>query len=800
MIRGIHTTIVYCIIVSSISVLQAAENRVRNGSFEGSLAYWLDIEKCTLLRRDAADGEHYLHIEKDGPRSTPFALPLGRPVRISLWIRSDQNSELRMWIAPSHREIAQEIKAAWNGQMFTAKATGQWQHVSFDYTAQTRPRPPWWPDSVYILAIGASGSLCIDGVSIAEIGDGVVQPRRAVEVTSDITNLPGYKANGNLLDRSFVAQVRATAFNTTRQPQSLTLRWQLMDYEGRRVLSDAIDRRVTILPDQSAIETVPIPLSAVGLMLARVSAIDEHGQVIDQSDAPVTVLPFPKRATLPDPRERFGVSLTGPLSAKLSQKLGFRWCRWWWDVPMSWSSVEKTPGTYDWPDEVVDLLTLRGYSIDYVMYDPPPWAQAKDNLPADMQWPANDPRWDDLSIHTNWDRFVSILVKRYARKPIVWEFQNEPDLLKWDPALYTAMVKRTARRVKQANPNAMFLVNCVWPAPTSLQERFFELGGAKFIDCYTYHNYTPGEAASPATIAALRQRFASSNPTAKLWFNEGWSFVNSSHDDAALALTRLTGAEASHILVRNMADLLAAGQEKFIGFQYANAQGGRSWWDWYGPGTQLWDDRGDPTAAAVAWNVLIDQLGLSTYVATLRPQGTTLHLFQDDRNKRGVIVAYASHGDVELVLPIEGMILRNVMGQDTPLKAVSGKTTVRLPADQRPFFLFSQSGASAQELRKMLATLPNQNQHAGFGAYRRSGICTRFHFGRAIQHRERMRDRIQEAVTIHPAGSEYRCICCPLAIVFAVPSASFCCAPRGSIRPCPMPPASGCRMGPPWKA
>lgn len=707
MIRGIPTTIVYYFIVYGLSASQAAENRIRNGSFEGSMAYWLDTGRCELVKADAAEGEHCLRFEKDGPRSTAFELALNRRVRISLWIRSDQESELRMWIAPSHREIAQEIKAAWNGTMFTAKAGRPWKRVSFDFTPQTRPRPPWWPQSVYILAIGATGGLYIDGVSVAEVS-GEAVPRRAIEVTSEIVNLPGYAFNGNLLERGFVAQVRGCAFNSTQRPQAITLRWELMDYEGMHRLGDAIDRKITIEPGRSVVQTMPIALNNVGLMLARVSAVDAGGQVIDRSDAPVTVLPFPKQATMPDAQERFGASLTGPMSAKLCQRLGFRWCRWWWDAPMSWASVEKTQGVYDWPDERIDLLSARGYSIDYVMYDPPQWAQAKNNLPADMQWAADDPRWEDLSIRTNWDRFVSILVKRYARKPIVWEFQNEPDLLQWDAALYTAMVKRTARRVKQANPHATFLVNCVWPAPTPLQERFFALGGAKFIDCYTYHNYAPGDAADPGTIAALKKRLASSNPAAKLWFNEGWSFVNSSHDDAALALTRMTGAEAAHTLVRNMVELLAAGQEKFIGFQYANDQSGRSWWDWYGPGTQLWDDRGDPTAAAVAWNVLIDQLGLSRYVERFGMSGATLHLFEDERNKRGVVVLYAGRGPVELALPMEGLVLRNVMGQDAKLEAVGGKTTVKLSGDRRPFFLFSSAGSSAEQWRKMLTMLEDQ--------------------------------------------------------------------------------------------
>ena len=700
---GNAKSIVYLCVILGVGELSVAENLLRNGSFEGSLAYWMDTDKSALIRGSAADGQHGLRIDKYGPRSSPIALPFGKPVKISLWIRSDATAELQMWIGPSHREVAQEIGAAWNSTMFRAAAGKQWKRVSFDYMPKTKPQMPWWPASVYILDIAASGVIYVDGVSVSEAGAGEAVARRPVEVTSDITNLPGYKVNGNLLERGFKASVRATAYNSSRRPRAITLRWQLMDYEGSNALSKAVDRKVFLKYGSTAIETAQITLDNVGLMLARVSVLDELGKEMDRSDAPVTVLPFPKKLAAVDPRERIGGSHTGPLSLELSQKIGFRWSRWWGDSQMAWSGVEKSKGTYDWPDEQVAMVTRRGFCIDYLMYDPPKWTSGDRRLPLDMPWNAEDARWEDLSIRTDWDRFVTLLVKRYAERNIVWEFQNEPDLYGWDPPLYAAMVKRTSRVLKLANPKATFLVNCTWPTPTPLQMEFFRRGGAKWIDVYTFHNYTPGELTDATAIGTLRALLDSSgNEKARIWCNEGWTFVNTSRDEPALALTDITPAEAAHIVVRNLAELMAAGQERFIGFQFVNNESGRTWWDWYGPGTQLFDDLGNPLTVASAWNVLIDQLGLSQYVRTIRPKGMVLHVFQDERNHRGVVVGYARKARTVLELPITGLIQRNVMGQDVLLDSDGGKTRVAFPGDRRPFYLFTASSASAEELARAL--------------------------------------------------------------------------------------------------
>lgn len=705
---GIRIPIAAFFVLLGAAELLAGRNLVRNGSFEGSLGYWLDLANCSLVRGGAADGEYYLRFSKDGPRTTAFPLPLGKPVSISLWIRSDCASELEMRLVPSCRDVAESIQTAWQRRMFTAKAERAWKRVRFDYTPTAKPWRTYWPESNYILWVCASGPMCVDAVNVVEAGGGEAMPRRELEVVTEVVNLPGYRVNGNLLQRGFKADVRAAVHNSTRRSRAVTLRWQLMDYEGVKPLSGAIDRTMLLRGGKTAIDAATLAIDSPGLTLARVSVLDEARALVDKSDAPLTILPFPKRATAPDPRERFGASLTGPLGAELMQAVGFRWSRWW-EGPMAWDTVEKTRGVYDWPDEMMEQASRRGFCVNYVMYELPKWARGPNpSLPEDMQWKPEDGRWDDLNTKTMWDRFVTALVKRYANRNVVWEFQNEPELWTWggDAATYTALARRTSRLVKQANPNAYFLVNCNSPDMTTLQYEFLKLGGARFIDCFSYHHYSAGELTGPGSIAQMKNALRTfGNDRASVWFNEGWTFANSSRDDAALAMTGIPGPELAHMLVRNMADLLAAGQEKVIGFRFAGSVGSRSWWDWHVHGTALWDDQGDPTTAVSAWNVLIDQLGLGHYHRTIRPEGAVLHVFQDDRNGRGVVVAYAGDGPVRLDLPLVGVIQRSVMGQDAALPAIDRKTPVLLQADRRPCFLFSSDGMSAADLAGRLDAL-----------------------------------------------------------------------------------------------
>ena len=80
------------------------------------------------------------------------------------------------------------------------------------------------------------------------------------------------------------------------------------------------------------------------------------------------------------------------------------------------------------------------------------------------------------------------------------------------------------------------------------------------------------------------------------------------------------------------AESFAAGMQKLILFHLGYTHQGRSWWDWNGDGTVLFDDAHQPTVAVGAFNVLIDQLGRSTHVASVRGSNTAWHIFQDDQD------------------------------------------------------------------------------------------------------------------------------------------------------------------------
>jgi hypothetical protein len=75
-------------------------------------------------------------------------------------------------------------------------------------------------------------------------------------------------------------------------------------------------------------------------------------------------------------------------------------------------------------------------------------------FPADAHQPDGDPRWDDLSIQTGFDKFVTAAVTRYKGKPIAWEMMNEPEIHEVEPGIYFNLVKRTRRLVKAADPKA----------------------------------------------------------------------------------------------------------------------------------------------------------------------------------------------------------------------------------------------------------------------------------------------------------------------------------------------------------
>jgi hypothetical protein len=90
-------------------------------------------------------------------------------------------------------------------------------------------------------------------------------------------------------------------------------------------------------------------------------------------------------------------------------------------------------------------------------------------LPKDMRWKADDPRWDDLSVQTSWDKYIAESVKHYRGRAVVFEIENEPEFDGWGPyqAEYVKFTTRTAKLIKQTDPKALVMINNVYEFPAA---------------------------------------------------------------------------------------------------------------------------------------------------------------------------------------------------------------------------------------------------------------------------------------------------------------------------------------------
>lgn len=197
----------------------------------------------------------------------------------------------------------------------------------------------------------------------------------------------------------------------------------------------------------------------------------------------------------------------------------------------------------------------------------------------------------------------------------------------------------------------------------------------------------------------------------EIWFNEGWAYTNTAQDEPAVALTNLNSAQSTNAMVDSIAELSVNGQEKTILFHSAYEEHGQSFWDYAGPGQMLWDFNGYPLPLVAAWNTLSHHIGLSKAVAWVRPPGANFCIFQDERNARGVCVAYADReakADVQVLVPFPNAIVEDCMGNAAPLRG----QTLTLSKSGRPVFLYTSSKASGPTLAARL--LPLDRKNAGF--------------------------------------------------------------------------------------
>ena len=704
------------------SAADAPQNLLRNGSFEGGLLYWHGVEpdKHKLVHGGAAVGEYALRIDKGYVMSAPFVARPGEALTVSFFVKGDKPGTVDVSLPPSAREVGQKSNRLWSkGAGQTAEFGTKWKRVSFTWKADV-PQDGFWPNPHYLVQIGGGNSspFIIDGITVVQgtTGTPVYVPRSEIEIVADCPDLPGYEgAKANLFERGASPRVTAHVSNPGATPRDVLVRWQLFDYEGERPIGDAVEKKCTIAPGATISESAPMKLVAVGMVLARVSV--RSGQTeIDRSDLPLTSLPYPKAATKPDWRERFGGSFAGGLGCvEKFQRLGFGWIRWRPHMNGE-DHLPKPPQAgeawaWHWFDKELDEQETHGCSTHCVLYPPPKWIMEKGNpLPKDMRWPADDPRWDDLGVATVWDKFVAGAVTHYQGRSLVYEIENEPEFDGWDKMKeqYAKFTVRTARLIKQTDPKARVMVDNVYGIPSGVNAAFFKAGGLKLIDVMSWHDYHEGWLADAVSLRRMRQNMDEAGGRhVEIWFNEGWAFTNTAVDEP-IACTHLTSAQSTNAIVDCVAELTVSGQDKTILFHTAYEAHGMSFWDYSGPGTMLWDWYNNPLPLVAAWNVLSHHIGLSERVAFIRPEGANLCIFQDQRNSRGVIIAYAdrdARADVTVELPLDQLIVEDAMGNAAPLQG----RQLQLSKTGRPVFIYSRDATAGKSFAEKLLPLDRKN-------------------------------------------------------------------------------------------
>ena len=702
-----------------LAPVASAQNLLRNGSFEGGTRYWFEADDKRLVNFVTADGEFALKLDKGGIQSAAFLLQQNKPVTLSFSARTLNGDATMGWqLTPAAREVGMKNGLTWGMRAaHPVKVSAEWQRFTFTFTP-TVPTDGMWPRPTYMLQIGdADQPILLDGITVAyDAGAAAYVPYKPIEVQAVCPELKGYAdPSGNLLDKGQDVTLIAAVYNPAGEDRPVTVRWEMVDYEGVKILGRPIERKVNALHNRTVSVHETIKLPATGMVLGRVSVLGADGKLIDSSDIPLCSLPYPMDAQKPDFRERFGGSLFSAAdhTVKLVQKVGFRWTRW---APhMGWPEHQPDgPESWHWFDKELDELANHGFATHFVMFhDGPKWAFADGGgqLPKDMQWPADDTRWEDLTVQSDWDRFVVKAVDHYRGRPLAYEIENEPEF-NWPQEkadLYAAFTKRTARLIKKADPKAFVMVDNTYGIPSGINRRLLEKGAGEWIDAISWHDYHEGWLADAASMKRMRGALDDLGcKTVQIWFNEGWAFTNTIVDEPAVALTHLTSAQSTNAMVDSIAELTANGQDKTILFHTGYDDHGMSFWDYYGPGTMLWDFYGYPLPLVPAWNVLVHHVGLSEVAGFVRPPGANFAIFQDMRNGRGVMVAYADRdaaADVTIDLPMAGLTVEDLMGNAAPM---DGKT-LTLSKTGRPVFVYADAKTTGKAFADAMAPLDRKN-------------------------------------------------------------------------------------------
>lgn len=177
-----------------------------------------------------------------------------------------------------------------------------------------------------------------------------------------------------------------------------------------------------------------------------------------------------------------------------------------------WAKTEQKKGKYDfsWIDAHVDGLIAEGINPWMCLcYGNPIYSDHGLNLGAGI--------FDDGPAMDAWLRYVKACVRRWKNKVTMWEVWNEPDGGKGSPEAYANLFVRTAKAIRQVDPDAKIAsFGACSPDRAYIREsmkHIAEAGGVKYMDYLTYHGYWPIPEDIVPAVQQLRKEMDAYSPS-----------------------------------------------------------------------------------------------------------------------------------------------------------------------------------------------------------------------------------------------------------------------------------------------
>jgi polysaccharide biosynthesis protein PslG len=223
---------------------------------------------------------------------------------------------------------------------------------------------------------------------------------------------------------------------------------------------------------------------------------------------------------------------------------------------ISWSSIERTQGVFDWsePDEAIGALAAKGIRVIPILNSTPYWVTGRtfNGVPLDGQHintppvgsPAQEQHWENFLVQVvdrygpNGDFWTGPYLHRHPGKPVLpihaWQIWNEPNIPgafrpQPDVDKYAELLKISHDTILAQDPTATIILGGVpartqYPGWTFLNDLYHQTtvpNIANYFDMVAIHPYSDNQALVESAVQRFHDTLVLNNDGATpLWVSE----------------------------------------------------------------------------------------------------------------------------------------------------------------------------------------------------------------------------------------------------------------------------------------